>query len=123
MRAKKWQRFEDLAAHIQRSLAPASTVEQDVRIRGRRSKVEREIDIVVRTHAGQYELFVAIDCKDYKRRVNVKDVEAFVGLAKDVGANKAAIVAASGFTAAAKNRARDAGVDLYTLIDAEAHEW
>ena len=68
---KKWKRFEDLATHIQRTLAPGATVEQNVRVMGRRSGVEREIDIVVRMKAGQYNLFVAIDCKDYKRNVDV----------------------------------------------------
>ena len=120
---KKWKRFEDLATHIQRTLAPGATVEQNVRVMGRRSGVEREIDIVVRMKAGQYNLFVAIDCKDYKRNVDVKAVEEFIGLARDVGANKGAMVASRGFSNAAKNRARGAGVDLYRLVDAEADEW
>jgi len=84
---------------------------------------ERQIDIVVRMKAGQYDLFVAIDCKDYKRKVDVKAVEEFIGLSKDVGANKGAIVAWNGFTDAAKQRARNAGIDLYRLVDAESHEW
>jgi hypothetical protein len=33
------------------------------------------------------------------------------------------MIVARGFSEAAKNRARDAGVNLYRLIDAEAHEW
>ena len=119
----KWKRFEDLAAHIQRTLAPGAIVEQNVRIVGKRSGVKREIDIVVRMKAGQYDLFVAIDCKDYNRKVDVKAVEEFIGLAKDVGANKGAMIGSRGFTDAAKTRARDAGIDLYTLVDAEAHEW
>ena len=90
---------------------------------GKDSGVEREIDIVVRQHTGQYELFVAIDCKDYKRRVDVKAVEAFLGLVADVGAHKGAMVASKGFTGAAKTRARNAGIDLYSLIDAQEHEW
>ncbi len=119
----KWKRFEDLAAHIQASLALGAIVEQNVRIDGRRSRVKREIDISVKTQVGQYKLFVAIDCKDYKRVVNVKDVEAFIGLVKDVGANKGAIISASGFSEAAKNLAREVGIDLHRLIDAEAHDW
>ena len=90
---------------------------------GKDSGVEREIDIVVRQRTGQYELFVAIDCKDYKRRVDVKAVEAFLGLVADVGAHKGAMVASRGFTEAAKTRARNAGIDLYSLIDAQEHEW
>lgn len=124
MRAKpKWKRFEDLAAHIQRTLSPGATVEQNLRVSGRRSGVPREVDISVKTRVGQYELFVAIECKHYRRPVNVKDVEEFIGLVKDVGANKGAMISASGFTPAAKNRASDAGIDLHRLMDAEAHDW
>lgn len=119
----KWKRFEDLAAHIQQSFAPGASVEQNVRILGLRSKVLREVDIAVRTRVGQYSIFIAIDCKDYRRKINVKDVETFIGLIKDVGANKGAMIAVHGFSPAAKNRARDAGVDLYRLVDAESHEW
>jgi hypothetical protein len=109
----KWQRFEDLAAHIQRSLAaPDAKVEQDVRIVGKDSGVERQVDIALRIRAAQYDLLVVVDCKDYKRKLHVKDVEAFVGLVKDVGANKGAMIAARGFKAAAKNLARRAGLDL-----------
>src|SRR5690349_12270830 len=120
----KWRRFEDLAAHIQRSLAqPDAKVDQDVRIVGRDSGVGRQIDIALRIRAAQYDLLIAIDCKDHKRKIDVKDVEAFIGLVKDVGANKGAMISAKGFTEAARNTARRSGLDLYTLVDAEAHEW
>ena len=120
---KKWKRFEDLAAHIQRTLSPQSRVEQNVRVKGRASGVERQIDIAVWTQAGQFELFVAIDCKDYNTKVDVKDVEAFVGMVRDVGANKGALVSALGYTPAAKKVADAAGISVYTLVDAESEDW
>jgi hypothetical protein len=120
---KKWKRFEDLAAHIQKTLAPGASVEQNVHIKGKTSGVERQIDIAVRTRAGQFDLFVAIDCKDYKVKVDVKDVEAFATMLKDVEANKGALVAANGFTPAAKRVAKDAGISLFGLVDAESEDW
>jgi phosphoribosylglycinamide formyltransferase-1 len=122
-RQKKWQRFEDLVAQIQRTLTPQSKVTENDRIRGRRTKGLRQIDISIRHKVGQYEILIVMDCKDYKRPVDVKHVEEFMGLVDDVGANKGAIVSASGFTKTAKERAKDAGVDLYRLVDAEKHEW
>lgn len=119
----KWKRFEDLAAHIQQSLSPEAAVTQNEHIFGKRSKRQRQIDITVRKKVGQYDLLIVIDCKDYKRPVDVKDVESFIGLTKDVGANKGAIISSKGFTKSAHNRAADAGIDLYTLVDAEAKEW
>ena len=47
-------------------------------------------------------MLIAIECKDYKVPVNVKDVEQFVGLIKDIGANKGVMVAANGFSGTAK---------------------
>jgi hypothetical protein len=118
----KWKRFEDLVAHIQATLTPGAVVEQNIKLKGR-SGLERQIDICVRLTEGQFDLFIVIDCKDYNRKVNVNDVEAVMGLCKDVGANQGAIVTTRGFTDGATRRARDARMNLYTLIDAEKHEW
>lgn len=120
---KKWKRFEDLAASIQRSLAPTAKVEQDIRIVGKTSGVERQIDIAVRTKVGQFDLLVVVDCKDYRGNVDVKDVEGFVTMLKDVEANKGALVAAKGFSEAARKVGSSAGISLYTLIDAESEDW
>lgn len=119
----KWKRFEDIVTRIQQDLSPGASVTQNDRIMGRNSGVMREIDIAIRKTVGQYGLLIVIDCKDYKRPVDVKDVEEFMGLAEDVAANKAAIIAAMGFTEAAKTRAVKAGIDLHRIIDTDPHEW
>jgi Restriction endonuclease len=123
MSTPKWKRFEDIAAKIQQELSPATSVIQNDRIMGRNSGVTREIDISIRKTVGQYKLLIVIDCKDYKRPVDVKDVEEFMGLAEDVAANKAAMIGAMGFTEAAKTRAEKAGIDLHRIIDTDPHEW
>lgn len=123
MTSPKWKRFEDIAAQIQHDLSPSASVTKNDRIMGRNSGVTREIDIAIRKTVGQYKLLIVIDCKDYKRPVDVKDVEEFMGLAEDVAANKAAMIGATGFTKAAKTRAKKAGIDLHRIIDTEPHEW
>jgi len=120
---KKWQKFESLVAHIQGLLAPQAEITLNKKILGKRSKTLREIDIAVSQNIGQHNIFITIDCKDYKCPVDVKNVEEFIGLVEDVGANKGAIVSANGFTQAAKTRAADAGIDVYRLVDAEKHDW
>lgn len=119
----KWRKFEELAAEIQRQLAPNAQVTTNERLPGRRSNTVRQIDICVRKRVGQYDLLVVIDCKDYGRPVDLKELESFIGLVADLGANKGAMVSAQGFTSSAKKRAEDSGIDLYRLVDAEAHEW
>jgi hypothetical protein len=119
----EWREFENLAADIQRQLAPDARVETNVKMQGRRSGIERQIDIFVQQTVGQYEIRIIIDCKDYKKPVDVKDIEAFMGMVEDVGANKGAMIAASGFSSTAKQRAKDSGIDLYQLVDTRETKW
>lgn len=119
---KKWRRFEKLAAHIQRTLAPHAHVEHDVVVLGK-SGAERQIDIAIRMNVGQLELFIAVECKDHRHPVDIKDVEMFIGQVGDVGAHKGAMVVSHGYTPAALTRAKQAGIDMYTLVDAESKEW
>jgi len=120
---ENWQEFEKLAANIQQELAPKARVESNAKLLGKRSGVERQIDILIEEAVAQYNIRVVIDCKDYKAPVDVKGVEEFIGLAEDVSANKGAMIAATGFTDAAKKRAKDAGIDLYRLIDTTSMKW
>lgn len=119
----KWRRFEKLVAKVQQDLAPNALVKHDDKIKGHNSGKLRQIDVTVKQKVGQYNMLIAIDCKDYRVPVDVKDVEEFVGLIKDIRANKGAMVAANGFTDTAKRVGEKAGLDLYRLVDAEAHDW
>ena len=118
-----WKQFEVLVASVQRELAPGSEVRHNEKIVGRRSKVPRQIDIAIHGKVGQYEMLIVIDCKDHATPLDVKGVEDFMGLVEDVGAQQGAMVAAKGYTEAAMNRAKDAGINLYRLVDTDAHKW
>ncbi|MHB8172431.1 MAG: restriction endonuclease [Thermincolia bacterium] len=119
----KWKRFELLVKRIQEQLAPNATITHDDKVMGKKSGILRQIDISVRTKVGQYEIFVAVDCKDYNKPVDVKDVEMFAGLVDDVQANKGALISYKGFTEAARKIADHKGIDLYKLVDAESKDW
>ncbi|MDZ7637118.1 MAG: restriction endonuclease [Bryobacterales bacterium] len=68
-------------------------------------------------------MLIVIDCKDYAKPVDVKGVEEFMGLVH-VGAHRAAMVAAQGYTETAKKRAaHDAGIELLRVIDTGDHPW
>ena len=122
MKSKKWTRFERWA-RIQEELAPDAVVTHNDKIRGKVSGTFRQIDVSVKKQVGQYQIFIAIDCKDLARPADVKDVEEVIGLFKDIQANKGAIVSAKGFTPAAKARGQSAGLELYRLVDTGEHEW
>lgn len=121
--AKASTELELLVAKIQKQLAPRAEVLHDVKLPGRESGVMRQIDVLVRERVGQYEIQIVVDCKDYKTPVDVKGVEEFDGLLRDVGAQKGVLVCPKGFTAAAKTRAEKLQIELYSPFDTDPHKW
>lgn len=119
----KWRRFEKLVAKVQQELAPNAIVTHDDRIMGHESETPRQVDVTVKQRIGQYNMLIAIDCKDYKRAVNITEVDQFIRLIKDIRANKGVMVAANGFSGTAKRIGGKAGLNLYRLVDTEAHDW
>lgn len=120
---KKWLKFEELAVEIQRHLSSDAVVKHNDKMRGKITKKLRQVDISIRKEIGQFEMLIVIDCKDYKKKVDIKALGEVMELAEDVGANKTAIIAANGFTKSAVVRAQAAGVDLLTLVDTRDHDW
>ena len=104
MERPKWKKFEELVARIQTDLAGDAVVTPNDRIKGKVG-VLRQVDVSIRKNVGQFDLLIVLECKDSGRPVDAKDVEEFMGLAQDVGAHKAGMVVAKGFSAAAKKRA------------------
>lgn len=115
--------LELLVARIQRELAPNAEILHNQFLPGRKSNRKRQIDVLVRDRIGQYEILIVIDCKDYKRRVDVKAVEEFYGLVDDVGAQKGVLVCPAGFSEAAKTRADGLQMDLFSPVDTDPHKW
>lgn len=123
MTSPKWKKFEELVAKIQLEFSPKAVVTLDDRIEGKITGTKRQVDISIRENIGQYNILIAIDCKDLSAPVDVKGVEEVIGLIQDIGANKGAIVSASGFTSTALTRGEKAGLDLLRLIDTGDHDW
>lgn len=118
-----YKKLEILVANIQSQLAPNADVIHDVKLRGHDSEVDRQIDVLVRQSVGQYEMKIVIDTKDYKKPVDVKGVEEFHGLVKDVRAQKGVLVCPSGFSKAAKTLAAKLEIALYSPVDTDPHKW
>lgn len=123
MQKKDSRELEILVAKIQKQLAPDAEVIHDAKLQGLESKRPRQIDVLVKHRIGQYQMLIAIECKDYSRPVDVKGVEEFHGLLMDVKANKGVIVCPNGFTETAKTRASGLQIDLYSPVDTDPHKW
>ena len=77
----------------------------------------REIDVLLTGYVGGYALRVAIECKNYNKRVGVPKIDEFVGKLRDVGLPKqsAIFVSAVGFTKDALEVAAEHGIRTLLL--------
>lgn len=83
------------------------------------SGVKRQIDVLVdaRWEKGLARRII-YDAKFRKRKIDVKDVESFEGMMRDVGAARGVIVCAAGWSAAAEARAEQS-IDIRLLTAEE----
>jgi hypothetical protein len=117
-----WRDFEELAARIQRQLAPDSEVKQAAQIVGR-SGERRTLDLSVQQKIGAYPILIAFDCKRHNRPVPMKYIEAFAAQRDDVAADAGVMISNTGFTRGAKAVARQHRIFLQTLRAAQDTDW
>lgn len=97
-----WQEYEKIVLEECRRVFLNSDIAYNKHIKGLYSGRMRQIDIFVKTNIG---IKYVIDAKKYATKVDVKDVESFIGMVKDVGADYGIIVSEKGFTKSAIKRA------------------
>lgn len=112
---KKWKKFENESYRIIQQLNPKSVVYKDVYLEGKLSEVKRQVDVQL-VDPSNYD-FIAFECKDYKRAVDVEKVEALNTKLTDIGASKGAIVSNSPFSKATQNMAAKLKIDLLNLVN------
>jgi hypothetical protein len=120
---KDWQVFEKVAAQFEKTLAPNAKVMHNDKIKGINSKKDRQIDISIRSRIGPHEILIIAECKKYKNKIDLPDVEAFVAKLRDVKASKGVIISNAGFTDGAITLAKNSFIDLCSLFDAENKDW
>lgn len=74
----------------------------------------REFDVVIQTVVNGYELIIVIECKDHKKPVAVKEIEAFNSKCSRIPAiNKKIFVSRKGYQREAISAAEDFGIELF----------
>ena len=99
-----WPDYETYLFGTLQRLMPGAKVRQNVTMKGALSGRSRQVDIVVDRPYEGTSMSVAVDCKCYKRKVNIKDVEAFLGMLEDLGIRKGALVTTKGYSKSAYNQ-------------------
>lgn len=82
------------------------------RLSGRRIKVDVSF---VQHIAGGAEIVTLVECKHYKRKVPVDEVEEFHSKVDDIGAHKGIVITTVGFQAGAIKTAKGRGIALALL--------
>jgi hypothetical protein len=114
--------YEDgVAALLTAKFGDRGTVERDVRLRSRSGGRERQIDILIRFPLADLEEgMMVVDCKRYGTKVDIKDVEAFIGLVEDIGAPMRLLVTTEGFTSGKCRTGVDGSRDLSQNVAGDA---
>ena len=105
-----WRDYEELiCAQLRRRAEGTARIDFDQRVVGRLSGHPRQVDIMV---IGRFPGLVcntatmAVDCKLWRRKVGIDDVDRFVGFLADVATDLGLLVTNVGFTEAARSMER-----------------
>jgi len=118
--------FQQLVDLLQRALAPkGAKITSSAMVPGSQSGNLREIDVLIETKVGPYNMKIAVEAKDHKRKLNVNDIEALIGkyFSGDIHVNHVVIVAHRGFTVGAQKKAAANNIELKTLAEANKEDW
>jgi len=125
----RWQEYEGaVLQHLRQEFAATAVrvmgaeAGQQHTVIGRFSLVPRQLDVAAYGIGDERPFFIA-DAKKHGDKLDVKDVECFVGMADDIGVNFASLVAPGGFTKAAARRAGAASMRLEVLTIEQAMTW
>lgn len=118
-----WQEYEKLAARIISELEPHAQVTHNDKILGSNTGRKRQIDVSIRATVAGIDLLIVVQAKNYARPANISAVDAFASVVSDVRAAKGILICNAGFTKPAKDYARNIGIDLCSLHDAQSRNW
>jgi hypothetical protein len=102
----KWKEYEQKALDYFKAKYPEAKIDRNLKLPGRLSGIPREIDILIDSQVYGVSLQIAIECKDWESKLDVADIGTFIDKLKDVKITKGVVLSRSGYTEAARVRAR-----------------
>jgi len=101
-----WMAFEkDVANLTARVGSTHSSVEYDKKLLGVNSKISRQVDVYVEGEISGIPIAIAIECKRYSRKIDVGEMDAFIGKLRDLAVDKGVFYVHDGVTVGARNLA------------------
>lgn len=100
-----WSEYEVEVLEYLRSKFESATITRDVKLMGKLSNVPRQLDIVIDSQIADLHIRVAVECKNWKTKLNVRHVGEFIDKLRDAGLSRGLVIARRGFSEAAYQRA------------------
>jgi hypothetical protein len=131
----KWKLYEQLTEKIMRDFASGDTessygpapvdsaVKWNDMLYGYESETPRQIDVSIKWSAYNHQFLTVIDAKDHTDPADLNIVGEFSAVVRDVRATSGILVCNAGFTPAARTYARNLGIQLLGLHDAQSVNW
>jgi hypothetical protein len=112
-----WLEYEKEISDYFRAEYPDAKFTPNAKVVGRFSKTERQIDLLIEGEIADFMFRVVVDGKYRNKKIDVNDVESFIGFVRDVDADRGVMISTEGYSPAAVNRGyyEDSGIELDVL--------
>ncbi len=114
----KWLDYESQSCELVTRLSRGSRVSHNIKVKGKLSGGNRQIDICVRSQSAE-DISKVYECKDHARPIGTPTIDALYGNLRETGAKSGAVISNSSFSGPAKNLAKASNIDLYHLINTD----
>ena len=104
---ESWKKYEDNVYEECKTHFANATVKKNVKITGKYTSRKRQIDVCIDEDINGYLIRTVVDCKQYSKKIDVKQVESFIGMMADVSADRGIMISDIGYTKAALLRAHN----------------
>ncbi|MCZ2474535.1 restriction endonuclease [Aquirufa ecclesiirivi] len=111
----KWQEYQEAVGVLYEQMSDMGEVRKNITIPDRVTGQPRQVDVWWEFQIGNHTIKILIDAKMRTSKLDIKDVEEILALAKSVKADKAIIVTNNEWTTPAEKFANHEGLDFFIL--------
>jgi hypothetical protein len=113
--------YQQLIALLHHQLAPEGATVTESHMVHLKGKL-REVDVVIRAEVAGIPINIFVECRDRGRPADIEWIDQLVGKYRDSG-GKVVAVSRSGFTEAALQAAKTAGITVMSIAEATDTNW
>jgi cyanate lyase len=83
-----WKKYEKEIHSQLQEMFPDAEIMHNTTLPGRYSKIDRQIDVLIEDYAAGDRIKIMVEGKYFSENIDVKEVECFIGMMQDMGADK-----------------------------------